>query len=451
MQLGVQISAIAFTIAISINYFRFKRLPLRSTRFFTAFILVSQIYMLFDLLTVYTITHMDSVYPWFNRLAHQLFIGSIDLIIMMLFFYVDMKYRHQRKYKIGELVLRLIPTIIALGFIIFGDLKYYVEEDGYYSYGMMANTIYGLVCVYLIPTICLVAKGKAISKQNKLMMLAGIFTWIVISLIQFFNPTWLLSSLGIVLMVFFISSSFESVDKLFVDTDSVVFAKNAFELTVEEKLELKEHFNLIVVKVANYANLLHSNKEETLKEKIDSFALALTRKTKGTVFQFDNQSFCIVFEHENEYLAFLNQHSMIDALDAELKIVFKDINCDSFKSIEDVLTSLNEQSDSLKVMKDGRSYNIKYGDIYYIEAVDNSTFIYSKDDCFEIKDKLYQIENNLMNDGFLRCSKSMICNLGKIKAVEKEKNSRLSAILLNDEIITISRQYVSEFKRKWTN
>ena len=56
-----------------------------------------------------------------------------------------------------------------------------------------------------------------------------------------------------------------------------------------------------------------------------------------------------------------------------------------------------------------------------------------------------------MNDGFLRCSKSMICNLGKIKAVEKEKNSRLSAILLNDEIITISRQYVSEFKRKWTN
>ena len=45
----------------------------------------------------------------------------------------------------------------------------------------------------------------------------------------------------------------------------------------------------------------------------------------------------------------------------------------------------------------------------------------------------------------------MICNLGKIKAVEKEKNSRLSAILLNDEIITISRQYVSEFKRKWTN
>lgn len=449
MQLGVQISAIAFIIAISINYFRYKRLPLRSTKFFTSFIIVAQINLVFELCTVYTITHMDNVYPWVNRLAHQFFIGTIDLIIMMLFFYVDMKYRNQKKYKISELLLRLIPTIVALGFIIFGDLKYYVEDDGYYSYGVMANTIYCLVCVYILPTIYLIIKGKAFSKQNKLMTLAGILSWIIISTIQFFNPTWLLSSLGVILMVFFISSSFENVDKFFVDTDSIVFAKNAFELTLEEKLELDENFNLIVVRVANYANLLHSNKEETLKEKVDKFAMKLTRKTKGIVFQFDNQSYCIVFDHENEYLTFLNQHSMIDALDAELKIIFKDINCQNFKSTQEIFDAINEQSDFLKVTKESRSYNLKYKDIYYIEVVDNTTFIYSKDDCFETKDKLYQIENNLMNEGFLRCSKSMICNLAKVKAVEKEKNSRLCAILLNDEIITVSRQYVSEFKAKW--
>lgn len=43
---------------------------------------------------------------------------------------------------------------------------------------------------------------------------------------------------------------------------------------------------------------------------------------------------------------------------------------------------------------------------------------------------------------------TMICNLRKIKSVKAESNARLRAVLLNGEVIVISRSYVKELKKK---
>lgn len=85
--------------------------------------------------------------------------------------------------------------------------------------------------------------------------------------------------------------------------------------------------------------------------------------------------------------------------------------------------------------------------IYYIESVDKRSYVYTKENCYETKYRLYELEE-VLSANFFRCSKAMIINLRKIKSVKGELNGRMNAELLNGEQIVISRAYVKELKRK---
>jgi DNA-binding LytR/AlgR family response regulator len=86
--------------------------------------------------------------------------------------------------------------------------------------------------------------------------------------------------------------------------------------------------------------------------------------------------------------------------------------------------------------------------VYYIEVVDNKTFLYCKEKVFESKQKLYEFEEILANSSFLRISKSLIVNLSKIKSLRPALNGRFEAALENGEKVIVSRQYVGDFKKR---
>lgn len=102
---------------------------------------------------------------------------------------------------------------------------------------------------------------------------------------------------------------------------------------------------------------------------------------------------------------------------------------------------------NIVVSKDDNKYFCKMEQIYYVESVDKKTFIYTKDECYQTKKRLYELEEAL-NANFLRCSKSMIVNIRKIKTVKSDLNGRMHAQLLNDETIVISRNYVRDLKKR---
>jgi len=86
-------------------------------------------------------------------------------------------------------------------------------------------------------------------------------------------------------------------------------------------------------------------------------------------------------------------------------------------------------------------------DIFYIETVDNKTFLYCAKDVYESKQKLYELEETLAGGDFLRISKSVIVNLSKIRSLSPALSGRLEAVLHNNETVIISRQYVGELKK----
>ncbi|MBQ4165425.1 MAG: hypothetical protein IJD85_03795, partial [Oscillospiraceae bacterium] len=83
-----QILAIGILIVIMVDFLCSKKLPLISTKTFTLFWAASFFNLLADIGSYYTITHMDSVPEWLNRLMHQLFLGSLNAMVFLLFMYV---------------------------------------------------------------------------------------------------------------------------------------------------------------------------------------------------------------------------------------------------------------------------------------------------------------------------------------------------------------------------
>ncbi|MDE6742922.1 MAG: LytTR family transcriptional regulator DNA-binding domain-containing protein [Lachnospiraceae bacterium] len=106
--------------------------------------------------------------------------------------------------------------------------------------------------------------------------------------------------------------------------------------------------------------------------------------------------------------------------------------------VEDQLTGYLED----KIVK------LPLKEIYYFEAVDNKVFAYTAKETFEIRKKLYEIEQDYEQTDFLRISKSAIVNVSKIAYVKPIFNGRFEAKLKNDEKIIVSRQYVSSLKKK---
>ncbi|MBQ9199931.1 MAG: LytTR family transcriptional regulator DNA-binding domain-containing protein [Lachnospiraceae bacterium] len=115
--------------------------------------------------------------------------------------------------------------------------------------------------------------------------------------------------------------------------------------------------------------------------------------------------------------------------------------------IETAIGLLESAGGRIAVSKDGQTYLLEHNKIYYIESIDKKTFIYTKENCYETKLRLYELED-MLNANFLRCAKAMIVNIRKIRSVKSDMNGRMNAKLLNDETVVIARSYVKELKNR---
>ena len=124
----------------------------------------------------------------------------------------------------------------------------------------------------------------------------------------------------------------------------------------------------------------------------------------------------------------------------------------SVKSMTDnVMRAINllKSPDSLTVYVDDQSFMLPVGDVFYAESVDLKTFVYSEKTVYRSRLRLYELEEILSDDDFLRISKQVIVNVKKIKSVAPAGSSRFLATLTNGEKVIISRQYVPALKERF--
>ena len=118
------------------------------------------------------------------------------------------------------------------------------------------------------------------------------------------------------------------------------------------------------------------------------------------------------------------------------------------ENIHEIVMFLKKRQGAVKGTKDDRQYQLPVVDIFYIESVDDRTFLYFEHDCYESRKKLYEFEALLASRHFARISKSVIINLMKIVSVSPALNGRFLCKLTNGEEVIISRKYVPEIKER---
>lgn len=87
-------------------------------------------------------------------------------------------------------------------------------------------------------------------------------------------------------------------------------------------------------------------------------------------------------------------------------------------------------------------------EVYYFESVDNKVYACCEKKVFEIKQKLYELEEIYNQTNFVRISKSMIVYISKVSKIVPMFNGRLEGVLCNGEKVIITRQYVANLKKK---
>ena len=114
--------------------------------------------------------------------------------------------------------------------------------------------------------------------------------------------------------------------------------------------------------------------------------------------------------------------------------------------VQEIISFVKSRQGQLSAEKDGQSIEVPLIDIFYAESVDNHLFIYTSNDSYEIRLKLYELEDMMKGKSFLRVQKSMLLNLMKIKSIKPALSGRYTALLKNGEEIVISRTYVADLK-----
>lgn len=111
-------------------------------------------------------------------------------------------------------------------------------------------------------------------------------------------------------------------------------------------------------------------------------------------------------------------------------------------TIQDILNCLDTSLMTGK--KNDRTYLFKPSQVYYVESIEDAGYLYTKDDLFDCKYRLYEVEK--MSPFFIRVNKQTVLNYRKIKAFKSTYNGKLEATLLNGDRIEISRNYVKALK-----
>ncbi|MEE1037416.1 MAG: LytTR family DNA-binding domain-containing protein [Oscillospiraceae bacterium] len=116
--------------------------------------------------------------------------------------------------------------------------------------------------------------------------------------------------------------------------------------------------------------------------------------------------------------------------------------------LEKMIAALRIYDQQMVVFKGEESVILEVAQIVYVESVDRKTFVYTRNNFYETKLRLYEMEEQLCQSGFLRTSKSCLVQLKQIRTLKTELNRKLRVTLENGEQLMVSRQYADELKRR---
>ena len=185
---------------------------------FSRLLVMSFFQLLFDIWSVYTVNHLDTVSPILNRVVHIGYMSLMQMLFYLAYKYLESVVEEEIGIQFPYSKYANIPiTVVNLG-VIFLPLVYIETPKGNYSYGPAAYTLYIGVAIYLGLIIKnLVKYWNDIPVKIRTAMIIVILSELVVAIYQIIIPTALITCLAIVLLNLGIYLTTENPDAVLVE------------------------------------------------------------------------------------------------------------------------------------------------------------------------------------------------------------------------------------------
>ena len=213
-----QIFCIIVLLFIGAFYWTNRKGTDQVSKWFLRLLSVSIVQLIFDIITVYTVNHLETVPPLINRWAHNIYLGLMLTVFYLAYKYLENVLVEETGNKAYMLKGAIVPWIFTMMGVIFLPLVYIENPKTNYSHGPAAIMVYVGVIAYVILIIRLMNKyGDLLPERKKRAMKIALLCELPIGLYQAIIPTSLITCFGMVLVNLGIYLTVENPDAALVE------------------------------------------------------------------------------------------------------------------------------------------------------------------------------------------------------------------------------------------
>ena len=197
----MEIALLLVMVLVASVYFSAERRHSDLHKTFSVLLLILQVHLVFDAVTVYTVNHLDTVPVFANDLAHRCFIGTMIIAVYLFYQYISILVEEEtgRPRRLDR-AARIFLLLAILGDLLL-PVHYALTPQGNYSDGVHVVVCYLSVVFYLLLCAGLLLRSwRGLEKKKKRVIGAALAIELGVTVLQGFNPTWLISGMGLTLM-----------------------------------------------------------------------------------------------------------------------------------------------------------------------------------------------------------------------------------------------------------
>ena len=129
--------------------------------------------------------------------------------------------------------------------------------------------------------------------------------------------------------------------------------------------------------------------------------------------------------------------------DIEISISYPQRN----KTVDRIVSLIKSLDRQMECYSDDSIKWVNVSDIYYIESIDKRTIVFCEKGNYQVRKRLYQVYEELADNGFVQISKFCILNINKLVEIKQLLNSHLEAVLSNGKCLYVTRKYLAGIKQ----
>ena len=316
-------------------YYTNKHLPIRSTRIFSYCYISMIVLMVFDLITLYTVNHLDSVPELVNLTVHTIYLISINVTVYLYFLYLRSLLENELLIPGILRKIQSVPFIITSVLIAILPLGYVTGTYSNYSMGGKVYALYVSVILYNLTILYYSTRyWRLLNREKRGAIIASVPIFFVVSVINIAMPDLLFTILYVTLTAVGLMLSNENSEK-YLDKQTGMFNQYALDIVSSEYIKSKKNAFAIILTISeseNMQDMMNWRHYITAMEKLQHYC---SKELKRQAYRVGDNGFVILVSSKQ------NVEKTAEAI-----VRYGKQSCDNDISIEYSVIALNECTSS---------------------------------------------------------------------------------------------------------